>query len=223
MKVIAGILLVALMLAGCSSSQAVRQLSVAEKQAFDSLSVRLDENRQYMETALTALSALGASYTESATELEQALSKAKLLESMQSTLANASDEFVETQRAVILYHLYEMDLAEQKMLESRVAERETACAEVLDAYNRLNNLMAGATDNLEIVIRYMNQPKKARIKELTANFLGEVVAFRQDLAGQDNPLLNKLADDVARYETRVNVSRARAEAALNLINAVKGN
>lgn len=223
MKTIAGVMLIAFLLVGCSSSQAVRQLSVAEKQAFDSLSVRLDNNRQFMEKALGALSELGAAYTESASELEQALSKAKLLESMQSTLANTSDEFVETQRAVILYHLYEMDLAEQKMLESRVAEREAACAEVQDAYDQLNDLLAGATDNLEVIIRYMNQPKKARIKELTANFLGEVNAFRMQLAGEENPLLNKLANDVARYEARVNVSRARAEAALNLINAVKGN
>lgn len=201
---------------GCAAldSGAVRELSQHEKAAFNALDDRLQANRPLMEDATTTLGELGAEWTEKEFELERDLAKAKRLESMSAPWASPRDEFVETQRSVVLYHLYEVEMAEQEVLEARMAKRRAAAEELLIAYDRYAELLGEASNNLEMVLKYLDQPKSAQIISFTSTFLSEATAFREQLQKSENPRLQSLAEDVARNEATVLAFKQQADDAL---------
>lgn len=211
------ILLPVMFAAGCATAGSVRELGEAEQQMFAALDQRLEENETMVRKTATQLGALGVDYVRKEYELELSLSKAKLLDAMRAPWASPRSEFAPTQRAVVLYHLYQLELAEDEVLEARIRERRARAREVLVAYRRLQSLLAGASDNLELVLEYLNQPTGAQISEYTANFLAEVTAFRLELQESDNPRLRELADEVETYEEAARKAREEAEMALDAI------
>ena len=136
---------------------------------------------------------------------------------MQAPWVTPVDELSVTRRAVVLYHFYGLELAEEKVLEARILERQARAREILTGYRRLNALLADAARNLEIVLEHLNQPADARIRAFTATFLVEVTAFQEQLRESDNPRLRELADDVRRYEEAARQSAEEAESALQAI------
>lgn len=213
----AALALLALMVAGCASGGSVRELGDSEKEMFAALSDTLKANEKDVRDVAEQLGDLGADYTRMEFDLERALTKAKLLEAMQAPWATPRQEFAVTQRAVVLYHFYELELAEEKVLEARIRERQARTGEILTSYRRLNALVKDAARNLEIVLEHLNQPKDARIRAFTATFLAEVAAFRAELRESDNPRLRELADDVERYEEAARKTTEEAEKALEAI------
>ena len=219
MKRFAALCSFVLLTVGCAALDpaAVRDLTDSELAAFNALDQRLADNRPAMRSATKNLGELGAEWTEKAFELERNLAKAKRLESMQAPWAPVREEFAKTQRSVVLYHLYEVEMAEQKVLEARMAQRRAAAQELSKAYDRNAKLLDDASTNLEIVLQYLNQPKSASIRAFTANFLSEVTAFREQLQKSENPRLVALAEDVARHETAVVVYKQQADEALQAL------
>ena len=209
--------------ASCASSGSVRDLGVKEKEVIQGVQKRISANKPMVDSASKSLGELGAAYAEKEFELELALAKAKRLESMQSFLASPPEEFRETQRAVVLYHLYEVEQTEQKVLEARMAERRASVEEIGAAYRQLEVLLKDAAKNLEIVLEYLNQPKSARILAFTENFLSEVTAFRETLEKSDNPRLQRLAADVAQFEILAFKAKEDATKALQAYTTVTGN
>ncbi len=199
---------------GCVSSGSVRELGQKEKDLIQAVQKRISDNKPKIDGAAKTLGELGATYAEMEFGLELALAKAKRLESMQSFLASPPAEFRETQRAVVLYHLYEVEQAEQKVLEARIAERRASVQEIGAAYQQLGTLLNDAAKNLEIVLKHLNQPRKARILAFTETFLGEVKAFRETIETSDNARLQKLAADVAHFETLAGKAKEDATKAL---------
>ena len=214
--------LLAILVAGCASSDGVRQLSEQELAAFDTLAARLDENGRFFRDATETLADLNAHYARMAFGLELGLAKAKLLESMQAPWAPVRDSLQATQRAVILYHLYEIEAAEQKVLDARIRERRAATEEVWAAYLRLGQLVEDASRNLKVVLAHFNQPRDARIRAFTSTFLSEVTAFRAQLQASENPRLQQLAADVARYEAQAHATKAQAERTLDALLEMGG-
>lgn len=211
------ILWLACQLAGCGASSGIRQLGDRELDAFQALQKSLEANEVFIRGATQTLSDLGALYEEKEFELELALAKAKLLESMQAPWATVRDSVAATQRAVILYHLYELESAEQKAIDARVAQRRAAAQDVLAAYTRLSALIDGAAENVKIMIEHLNQPNSVRIRAATSTFLGEVAAFRAQMQSSENPRLQHLAQQVARYEEQVNNARLQAQNAMDAL------
>lgn len=211
------LLWLALQFAGCGSSSGIRQLGDRELEAFQALQKSLAANEEFIRGATQTLSDLGALYEEKEFELELALAKAKLLESMQAPWAPVRDSLAATQRAVILYYLYELEAAEQKAIDARIAQRRAAAQEVLAAYARLSTLIDGAAQNLKIIIEHLNQPKSARIRAFTSTFLDEVAAFRAQMQSSENPRLQHLAQQIARYEEQVSNARLQAQNAMDAL------
>ncbi len=208
---------VILSLSGCHGGDAVRALGAKEKAAFAALDDRLAENELKLKKAVGTLGDLGADYTELEFEYELALAKAKRLESMQAPWANPTADLAATQRAVILYHLYETERAEHAVLQARINERRAAAADLLTSYRTLRSLTADAADNVAVVLEHLNQPPSARIRAFTDTFLNEVTAFREQLADSENPRLRKLAEDVERAEDRAREAKTRAEDAIERV------
>lgn len=211
------LLLISVMAAGCASGGSVRELGQTEQEMFQTLSDTLKSNEKMVRKVSEQLGELGVDYTRMEFELEQSVSKAKLLEAMQAPWATPRGEFAETQRAIVLYHFYELELAEDKVLEARIREQRESAREILTAYRKLNKLLEDAAKNLEIILEYMNQPTEAQIRAFTANFLAEVTAFREELQQSENPRLQRLAKDVARYEETARNSTEKAERALEAL------
>ena len=207
----------AFLLVGCVTNNAVRQLGEKENIAFQALDKRLSENEVFMQKTVTSLGALGAGYAKKEFELELALTKAKRLESMRAPWTLTRDKLAATQRAVILYHLYEVEVAEQKVLDARVAQRQASAQELLAAYKQLSVLLRGASSHLEVVLAHLNQPTSARIRAFTATFLSDVTAFRETLQASENPRLQQLAERVSHYESQVSQAKDQAENALDSI------
>lgn len=213
----AAFLLIAVAAAGCASGGSVRELGQAEQEMFKTLSDTLASNEKMVRKVSDQLGALGADYTRLEFELEQSVTKARLLDAMQSAWTAPPSEFAETQRAVVLYHFYELELAEDKVLEARIRERRERSREILTAYRTLNKLLKDASRNLEIVLENLNQPTDATIRAFTASFLAEVTAFREELEQSENPRLRQLAEDVARYEEEAIRTSEKAEKALDAL------
>jgi hypothetical protein len=202
---------------GCASGGSVRELGQSEKEMFAALNERLEANQTFVRKTANQLGELGADYERLEFELELALTKARLLDAMQAPWATPHEVSSLTQRAIVLYHFYELELAEGKVLEARIRERRARARELYTAYRRLKALVADAGKNLEIVLEHLNQPTDAQIRAFTAAFLAEVTAFRQELRESDNPRLRELADDVERYEEAARKSTEDAEKALQAI------
>ena len=213
-----------LLAAGCAALDpaAVRDLTAQETEAFNALDQRLTANRSMIKNATENLGELGAEWAEEEFHLERYLAKAKRLEAMQAPWASARDEFAATQRAVVLYHLYEVDMVEQKILDARMAQRRAAAREVLRGYDRLTSLLGPASENLEIVLRHLDQPKSARIRAFTTNFLSEVTAFREGLQQSENPRVRALGEEVARHETAAVALKRQADQALQSLLSLQG-
>ncbi len=213
---------VAVLATGCVSGGSVRDLGAKEKEVIQAVHERIRQNKPHVQNAAKQLGELGGDFAEKEFELELALAKAKRLDSMNSFLASPPDEFRETQRAVVLYHLYEVEQAEQKVLQARLKERRASAQEISAAYGQLESLLVSAAKNLEIVLKYLNQPKSAQILAFTETFLGEVKAFHQKLAQSDSPRLKKLAAEVAQFEAQATQAKQGASEALQAFSALKG-
>ena len=203
--------------AGCASSGSVRELGQSEKQMFVALDERLEENETFVRKASDQLGELGADYARMEFELELALAKAKLLDAMQAPWSEPREVSAVTQRAIVLYHFYRLELAEEKVLEARIRERRARARELYTAYRKLKALVADAGESLEVVLENLNQPTSAQIRAFTATFLAEVTAFREELRVSDNPRLRELADEVERYEEAARKTTEDAERALAAI------
>jgi hypothetical protein len=216
MKRLTYMLCLVLVTSGCATLDpgAVRELTEHESAAFRALDKRLVENRPVMKNLAKNLGELGAEWAEREFELERNLARAKRLESMQALSDSASGNFAKTQNSVVLYHLYEVEMAQQKVLDARIAQRRAAAQEVLNAYDRYAELLGGASSNLRIVMRYLNQPKSAGFGAFTASLLGEVKAFREQLQQSDSPHLRALAEDIVRRESEVVAFKQQADRAL---------
>ena len=214
---------IAFLAAGCVSSGPVRELGGKEREAIDAARDRLRDNRPKIEDAAFTLAELGAEYAEKEFGLDLALAKAKQIDSMQSLLAVPSDELVETRRAVLLYHLYEVERTQQRVLDARIRERYATVREITSAYRRLETLLGTAAENLEIVLKYLNQPKSARILAATETFLSEVEEFREAMAKTESPQLRRLAADVERYEAAAAKAQEEAMTALRALGELKGD
>ncbi len=209
--------------AGCvTGGNAVRDLSEKEIEAFQALDKRFTQNARFMKRASADIGELGAEYAEKEYSLELALAKAKQLEVMQAPWALTRNEFAQTQRSVMLYHLYEVERAQQRVLEARVRERRAAAQEVLRGYNQLQALMKKAVKNLEIILKHLNQPKSAQVRLITKTFLNEVAAFKQQLQHSKNPRLQKLAEDISHYEGLAQQTKREADRAVDAILSLKG-
>lgn len=213
-----GMLLSLLLLTGCGvfEGAAVRALGNREKEALDKLSQRLAENQKPLRAAASQLDALTAEYARIEFQEELALSKAKLLESMRSPWADPSPGIAETQRAVVLYHLYELELSQLKALDARIEARISAEKELTKAGRELQRLVEKAADNLALVLRHLNQPRSARIRAFTETFLAEVSAFRGQLSQSDNPHLRAIAERVQHYEQRAQEAKTRIDRLLDV-------
>ena len=207
---------------GCASNKEILNLAENEKNVIINLRLKIDENKGKVEKAEKNIGELGASYEELNFLLEDSLSKAKRLESMQSFLSSVPDEFRQTQRSVVLYHLYEVEQAEQKVLRARMAERQASVKEITKAYSRLSALLGDALENLELLIRNVNQPKSARILAITDTFLDEVKSFRTSLVESENPRLNNLANRVLAFEERAIQARQDSAETLQTLLSIKG-
>ena len=202
---------------GCASSGSVRELGVSEKAMFAALDERLDQNDTFVRKTADQLGELGAEYVRIEFDLERKLTRAKLLEAMRTPWIAPPDDLIMNQRAIVLYHFYELELAEEKVLDARIRERKAHTREILTAYRRLNALLKDAATNLEVVLENLNQPTDAQIRAFTSTFLAEVTAFREQLRKSDSPRLRELADDVERYEEAARKANENAENALRAI------
>lgn len=222
LRILSGALLVPL-LGACASGGSIRQLGELELQTLNKVDSALAANEAMMSAAAASLGELGAAYAALEFDLELKMVQAQRLEAMRAPWAAPPDDLVATQRAVVLYHLYEVELAQQKVLDARMAERRAAGRNVLEAYQRLAPLLRDASQNMEVLLEHLNQPKDARIRMIANAFLGEVASFRTTLQSSANPELQGLAADVARYEDFANRAKEQAAAALNGILKPGGN
>jgi hypothetical protein len=164
---------------------------------------------------LVTLESLSSRHAVKEHSLEVSISKAKLLESMKSPwVVGTNPEQLRTQRAVALYHLYDLAEVERQVINTKIEERRTAMRVVADSYGRLVALLDEAIENEKIVLAHLNQPSSARIAGVINSFLAEVQAFHRQMAQSDLPELRALATDVAKAEERVSKAKERIEASL---------
>jgi len=194
-----------------------RALTQAETDLLGDLHHRVRGNRGNIEAAVGDLVAISASALEDEDSLSRNVAKAKLLESMQSPWTRPSDSMVETQRAVALYHLYDLADAERVASTARLAERREAAQSVLEAFDQLSALTNKAIESQKLVLAHLNRDKGALLAAFVSTVAGEVQDFHEALAKSDDPKLRKLAADVARAEERVEKSKAGIEQALGFL------
>ena len=103
-----------------------------------------------------------------------------------------------------------------------MAQRRESTKIIVDAYSQFTTLLDDALSNLEILIRYVNQPKSAQILAVTDTFLEEVKSFRSTLQETDNSRLNQIAAKVQSFEERAAIARSKSAEALQQFLAIQG-
>lgn len=212
--------LLALGLGGCASSRAVTELSLHQVDAYDALLARLEQQLEPMELALYELRRLDADYTAKAFELERELARAEKLDAMNAPWAHPDQEWLETQRAVMLYNLYEVDRAEDLVLSARLAERQARIDQVFERYETSVELVRQAVEHVDAIAAYLGRSRTARLQELTGQFLDQVRAFGEGLEGSDSPRLRALAEKTKTFEEEAREAEREADRAIaNLLRA----
>ncbi len=213
---------IALSSVGCGTTKPLLELGEKERSVIAKLQARVADNGPKLQKAARNLGELGAEYEALNFELEDQLAKARQLESMQSFLTTVPEEFRQTQRAVVLYHLYETEQAEQSVLQSRMNQRRQSTVDINRAYTQFATLLNDALKNMEVILRYANQPKSARIQSSTDNFLTEVRSFRTTLEATESTRLKSLAADVQKIEERALKARQKSADAIQKLISLKG-
>jgi hypothetical protein len=205
------------LLGGCAgtSGKATRSLTESEVRYLDRLLDRVNKNGEKLKETLETLANLSSRYIAREYSLALSISKAKLLESLRSPWAGSTTpEQSKTQRAVTLYHLYDLAEAEREVITAKIKERRAAVTAVADNYSRLSALLNEAIQNEKVVLAYLDQPSSARIGGVVGAFLEEAQAFHRQLTQSEHPELRGLAGEVAKAEEIVSKAKDRIEASL---------
>jgi hypothetical protein len=218
----------ALLGVGCGS-RAVRDLSKAEQDYLVAVTHRVDEHRSAVERMLVDLGAIERQFA--AVERQNtmtAVAEAKLLESMQAPWAAPSPSLETTQRAVILFHLYDLLAQQRALFEAEQDQRDEERQQVLAAYDKLAELLNETLADEKIVLEYLNQPASSQIASVVEQTLLEAHAASDSLAKSDDPRLQRLAaetdkisDRVERTKKAIQDALAAAEGAANAGKVVK--
>ncbi len=217
------LLLCSLLLNGCASlsGNATRSLTAEELDFLSKLQAQVKKNNDAINQSLTALGSLYASKVEDEHSLKLSVSKAKLLESMRAPWTTPPQSFAATQRAVVLYHLYDLAEGQQALIDARIAERRAALRAVSDAYGKLDTLLGQAIENEKLILAYLNQPATARISAATGQLLAEINAFRDELAQSNNTELQALAQKAGRASERVDKAKDRIDQLLEALTRAR--
>lgn len=205
------------LLGGCGwmTGKATRSLTEAEQRYLQHVLDRVKQNEQALTESLDTLMNLASRNMAREHSSTLSISKAKLLESMRSPWAKGSNaEQFKTQRAVALYHLYDLAESEREVVNARIKERRAAMRAVAESYGQLVSLLYEAIENEHLVLAHLDQPSSARIAGVLSAFAEEVRAFHQQLARSDNPEWRALAAQVAQAEAQVSEAKARIESSL---------
>lgn len=203
------LLFVALLLAGCGSfnSGAVRDLSAAEIDVLNDTRTRLVANQADVDGSLDDLYdnvefAVGQQH-----RLDSNIAKAQLLEAMKSPWSTTRLE--STQKEVVLYHLYALEDAEHKALQSRLDARRTRIDQLKTSYARLLSGMGALISVQQQLLASLDQPAAMQINLVLQQALAESAAFRKALDGSDDPRLERAVADLAQAEQAVSETAAQ--------------
>jgi hypothetical protein len=220
-RMLAPLLAVGLALGASGCVRQVRELTRAEAAALEAVRARVVENRAAMARSLSDLGRLSEAALAETDALSSGVAKAQLLEAMRSPWTEGAGESAATRREVALYHLYALVDAERKLRQARLAERQTALAGVAAAYDRLAALTDAAAAAEAEILRYLEQPRGARIGEAVDGFLGQARAFADVLARSEDPEMRLLADQVTRGEDAVRKAKELIEVTIEKASQLK--
>ncbi|MEZ4267469.1 MAG: hypothetical protein R3F39_13910 [Myxococcota bacterium] len=211
--------LVALMASGCVRQ--VRDLTRAEAAALGAVQARVAQNREPLTRSLADLGRVSQAALGEKDGLTSGVAKAQLLESMRSPWVTSQGAGAATSREVALYHLYALADAERELRSARIRQREARLAAVQEAYDRLVGLTADAVAAETLILRYLEQPRGARVAEAVDGFLAETRAFRDVIQSSENPEMRRLADQVTRGEDAVRQAKEFIELAIDKARTLK--
>lgn len=220
------IVLLSCLLCGCGlnlGKRAALNLGSAELEVFEALTTRLKQNQKAIDSVAATIGRLGADYVEKEHRLAAKISSGKRLEAMEAPWQSGQTPTAKSQRAMALYHLYEIERSEQALLEARMQERIVAAAEIRQAYQRLMAIHQEAVLNLKLIMEHINQPPNSRIALIARQFLQETAELQSVLALDDDPKLRAIAERIARYEARIEQSKNRLNNALDTILQIGSN
>jgi hypothetical protein len=199
---------------GCSTAS-VRQLSKGETEYLDAVTTRVDANRASSEQFLDALAVVDRQYA--AIEREKgmnAIAEAKLLESMKAPWESPPAHLQATQRAVILFHLYELLSKDRALFEAEQTERAESRTATLATYDQLATLLHAILTDEKIILQYLEQPKGSQIAGVVNETLVQATAFQAELAKSNDARLQKFAAETATAIERAEAAKAAAVSVL---------
>lgn len=206
---------------GCGTAS-VRDLSQAERVYLDAVSKRVDAHAVAVEELVNKLRDIDRKYAqEERKQTHTAVAEAKLLESMRAPWTTPSPSLQTTQRAVILFHLYELLAQERAAFEAEQAERDARRQKVVDDYERIGNLLHHVIENQKVVLEYANRPAGSQIAAIADETLKQADAFNGALAKSTDPRLQALAEETTKASERVEKTKSAIQAALDMMNGGK--
>jgi hypothetical protein len=215
-----------LVLSGCASfgRAKVATLTTEEQQYMTALKKAVADNQTEVQKALDDIGRIhdNAVATEQSLLLG-AVAKAKLLESMKSPWVNAPTNMGETQRAVVLFHLYDLSQSELQAAEAARVQRATARTQIVAHWAHIGDLLGQALKNQEAILKDLNQPADQQLLNAVGNFLTDAKAFQAELAKSDDPELKRLASETDKALTKVDNAKDQLENVLKLVHTFDGS
>jgi hypothetical protein len=198
---------------GCGAGSA-RDLSHGETEYLKAVKQRVADNRAAVEGLLADLGSMDRYYARIEREKTvTAFAQAKLLESMKAPWTTPPEHLQATQRAVVLYHLYELLDQERQRFEAQQAARDAERNLPLATYAQLGILLNEAIENEKVILEYLDSGDVGQIAATFDETLRQAHAFSLELAKSDDQRLQQIAADAEQ-------AAARAQQARNAIQAV---
>ncbi|HEY3253755.1 MAG TPA: hypothetical protein VGJ91_07400 [Polyangiaceae bacterium] len=210
-----------LLACGCSSAP-VRELSKAEGDYLAAVAKRVDEHSVAVAQLVQDLRTIDRQYAQEERQRTlSAIAQTRLLESMKPPWPAPSSSLQATQRAVVLFQLYELLGQERAVLEAEQTQRDARRQKIIDSYQQLGTVLSRVITNEKIVLEYVNQPKSSRIAAMIDETVKESSALSEELAKSSDPRLQALAAQTEKATERADKARDGIKAALEALSNLK--
>jgi hypothetical protein len=221
MRCWASLVVLAVAASGCGHN--IRALATEESTYYTKLHKAVAENGEKIKLAVDDLAII----EEHAVRQERAngltrIARAKLLDQMPSLWRTVPPNLVETQKAVALERLYDLEAAEEAAVSAALAEREAARAEVVAAWQKMLSVLDDAIDKQKVLLQYLNQPPNAQVSGFLTEFSTQAAAFKTELDVANDPRLQSVAAAAGQASDRGNQARFRLDELITKLTELKG-
>lgn len=204
-----GVVLAAVLLAGCGGGKGIRKLESVEKQYFETLDKELEASLGPIHEVMALTARNEEQAVREIASFEARIANARRIYSLREVLTapkSDSSEFVQvTRNKVILYHLAEAVGAENERVAATLAIADAQRKQLTQLYGDIATQSKAVLQTEQALHQYLNQELPQQFSDSLAEVAKQLGAFNEEIqqAEQSNALIPVLMQVGKQADQRV--------------------